>query len=121
MAAKETGVVAGSAGADGRTAIVAFEGSLDLDSASDAERRIVDAGRGDRTRMIIDLSATTHLDSAGVSALMTGIRRSGLRTRDVALVCADRGMLGVLEITRVDRLVRVHPSLDAALAAGRDR
>ncbi len=64
---------------------------------------------------MIDLSGCTFLDSAGIRTLMGAARELSEAGRTLRLVTADPGILRLLEITGVDTLIHVHPSLDAAL------
>jgi anti-anti-sigma factor len=66
--------------------------------------------------VVIDLGACSFLDSSGVRLLATTARQSGESGGRLDLVVAeDSGVARVLEITGIDTLVGVHPSLDAAL------
>lgn len=65
--------------------------------------------------IVVDLSSCTFLDSAGIRALVGTARTLADAGRSLRLVTSDAGILRVLEITGVDTLIPVHPSLDDAL------
>lgn len=65
--------------------------------------------------VVLDLSDCTFLDSAGIRALMGTARALAEAGRGLRVVTRDAGILRLLEITGVDTLVQVHPSLDDAL------
>ena len=65
-------------------------------------------------QLVIDLSGCTFLDSAGIRTLV-GAARDRAGTSRLRIVTADPGIVRLLEITGVDTLIHVHPSVDAAL------
>jgi anti-anti-sigma factor len=90
--------------------IVRVSGELDLATTPLLEETLADAS-GDR--LVIDLSGCTFLDSAGIRTLVATARdRSGARR--LRVVTADPGIVRLLEITGVDTLIHVHPTIDAA-------
>lgn len=98
----------------GGVVVVHVAGELDLATASVLEEAL--SSRPESQRVVIDLGACSFLDSSGVRVLVTATRsleESGGRLDLV--VTEDSGVARVLEITRIDTLVGVHTSLEAAL------
>lgn len=89
-------------------AVVRVTGDLDMSTAEDVEGAI--ASLPATSALVIDLSACTFLDSAGIRVLTASINDD----RRVSLVTVDPGILRLLEITALDTLVDVRPSLDDA-------
>jgi anti-sigma B factor antagonist len=87
-------------------------GELDLATAPR-----LDEALAERTAdvIVVDLSGCTFLDSAGIRALVGTARSLAEAGRGLRLVTRDAGILRLLQITGVDTLIAVHPSLDAAL------
>jgi anti-sigma B factor antagonist len=92
--------------------VVHVSGELDLASAPTLEEAIADLSTDP---VVIDLSDCTFLDSAGMRVLLTGARELADAGRTLRVVTADPRILRVLEITAVDTLIAVHPTVDAAL------
>lgn len=94
--------------------VVHVSGELDLATTpalEDALTRLPDG-----SHVVIDLGACSFLDSSGVRLLAMAARRVEETNGRLDLVAAgDSGVARVLEITGIDTLVGVHPSLDAAL------
>jgi anti-sigma B factor antagonist len=65
--------------------------------------------------VVVDLSGCTFLDSAGIRALVGAARTLAEADRGLRVVTSDAGILRLLEITGVDTLIRVHPSLEDAV------
>ena len=93
--------------------VVRVIGDLDMATAPALEERI--ASVGSASRLVIDLSQCTFLDSAAVRLLMTSARDSETAGTPLALVASDPGILRVLEITSVEDILPVHSTLDEAL------
>jgi anti-anti-sigma factor len=95
-------------------AVAHVSGELDLATASKLEDALVELPSS-ADPVVVNLSECTFLDSAGMRVLLTAARRLADQDRCLRVVTADPGILRVLEITAVDTLIAVHPSLEAAL------
>jgi anti-anti-sigma factor len=87
-------------------------GELDLATAPDVEAAIAGS---DSDVVVVDLTGCTFLDSAGIRALVGAARGLAAEDRSLRVVTDEPGILRLLEITGVDTLIDVHPSLDDAL------
>jgi anti-sigma B factor antagonist len=95
------------------TYVVRVVGDLDMATAPRLEECIESIA--DASRLVIDLTPCTFLDSAAVRLLTTVARDSGDAGKPLALVASDPGILRVLEITAVNDILPVHSTLDEAL------
>jgi anti-sigma B factor antagonist len=68
-------------------------------------------------KVLIDMSSVPFLDSAGLGALIGGIRRTREAGGDVAVYCNRPTLNRLLHTTGFDRIVTVAESLEDALAA----
>ncbi len=68
-------------------------------------------------RLLIDLSAVPFMDSAGLGALIGGIRRAREAGGEVAVACARPTLTRLLHTTGFDRIVPVTETLEGAAAA----
>jgi anti-anti-sigma factor len=84
-------------------------GDLDLATALQFEDAL--AGAAPAPHVVIDLSECTFVDSTGMRLIASTVRD----TDRVSVVATDPGILRVLEITAMDTMVAVHPTVDAAL------
>ena len=66
--------------------------------------------------MIVDLTATTFIDSTTLGVLLGAARRLRLLDAELVLVCADRNILKILAITLLDRVFTIYETLSEALA-----
>lgn len=68
-------------------------------------------------RLIIDLSEVPFMDSAGLGALIGGIRRAREAGGQVAVACSRPTLTRLLHTTGFDRIVPVTESIDDAVSA----
>ena len=68
------------------------------------------------TDVIVDFSDTTFVDSTTLGALV-GVKRLHTNDGQLTLVCTDRSITKIFEITGLDRVFSMYSSRDGALAA----
>jgi len=71
----------------------------------------------DASRLLIDLSEVPFMDSAGLGALIGGIRRTREAGGEVAVACNRPTLTRLLHTTGFDRIVPVTETVDEALTA----
>jgi anti-sigma B factor antagonist len=86
----------------------------ELDASTVAEFREHLAGFVGTDALIIDLCAVPFMDSAGLGALIGGIRRIRDAGGSVGVVCDRPSVLRLLHTTGFDRIVDVNATLDEA-------
>jgi len=72
---------------------------------------------GASPRLLIDLSEVPFMDSAGLGALIGGIRRAREVDGEVAVACSRPTLTRLLHTTGFDRIVPVTETLDEAITA----
>jgi len=101
---------------DERILTVTIAGEIDLSNTRELQRSI-DAQLADTTTVIIDLSATTFVDSTGVALLIDMASRLRTTRRTLYLVIpADAPIRRVATVTGLNREVTVLPKLSDATA-----
>ena len=68
-------------------------------------------------RILIDMSGVPFVDSAGLGALIGGIRRARELGGDVAVACSRPTLTRLLHTTGFDRIVTVTETVESAAAA----
>jgi anti-sigma B factor antagonist len=93
----------------------------ELDAFTVSELRQALAELASVHRLLIDLSGVAFIDSAGLGALIGGIRRSRELGGDVAVVVSNRPTLRrLLDTTGFDRIVPVTETVTDAVGALED-
>jgi len=101
----------------GRTAVVTAAGEIDLTNAEGLRDALLSALNAGALGLVVDMTATTFLDSAGVTAVVRASRRAAASEATVRLVVTATPVLRVLNLVGIDRLIEVHPSVTAAVAS----
>ena len=89
----------------------------ELDAFTVSQFREALAGLAGHPRLVIDMSAVPFVDSAGLGALIGGIRRARELGGDVAVVCNRPPLTRLLKTTGFDRIVTVADTLEEAAAS----
>src|SRR6266576_919154 len=86
--------------------VISLAGEVDLYTAPEFKQQV-----------IVDFSNTTFIDSTTLGVLVGGVKR--LRTNDgqLSLVCSDRNITKIFEITGLDRVFTIHATRDEAVSA----
>ena len=101
---------------DDSTYVIALSGEVDLYTAPEFKQQLLEViGEGGKD-VIVDFSGTTFIDSTTLGVLVGGVKR--LRGQDgrLSLVCSDRNITKIFEITGLDRVFTIYPTRDEALA-----
>ena len=90
-------------------------GELDAFTVSQFRQALADLASS--KRLVIDMSGIPFVDSAGLGALIGGIRRTRELGGDVAVSCDRPTLVRLLRTTGFDRIVSVTETVDEAKAA----
>ncbi len=97
--------------------VVALTGDVDLYTAPEFKSeliRLVDRGA---KRIVVDLTLTTFIDSTTLGVLLSTLKRLRPAGGELALVCPDRNIRKIFEITLLDRVFAMSDTNTEALAA----
>lgn len=89
----------------------------ELDAYTVGQFREALSGLSTVNRLLIDLSSVPFMDSAGLGALIGGIRRAREQGGDVAVACSRSTLTRLLHTTGFDRIVPVTETVEEAAAA----
>ena len=99
---------------DDGTAVIAPEGRLTMTSTAALRTLITETVDGGRTHVVVDLAATSFIDSSGLGALVSCLKRLGPRG-SLAVAGATGAVSRLFTLTRMDRVFALHPNVDAAV------
>jgi anti-sigma B factor antagonist len=101
---------------DDDTHVLAVTGEIDLFTAPEFKQRmsaLIDAGR---SRIVVDLTQTTFIDSSSLGVLIGAHRRLKLRGGALLVVCDSEAIAKTFKITGLDGVFTLAASVDEALA-----
>lgn len=90
-------------------------GELDAFTVSQFRQSLAELAS--QPRLLIDMSAVPFVDSAGLGALIGGIRRTRELGGEVAVACNRPTLTRLLRTTGFDRIVTVAETVDDAAAS----
>ena len=101
----------------GDTSVISLAGEVDLYAAPEFKQQLLEVIGEGGTDVIVDLSGTTFIDSRTLGVLVGGVKR--LRTDDgqLSLVCSDRNITKIFQITGLDKVFTIYPTRDEAVSA----
>jgi anti-sigma B factor antagonist len=98
--------------------VISLAGEVDLYTAPEFKQQLLDVIDQGAKEVIVDLTNTTFIDSTTLGVLVGGVKRLRTNEGQLALVCNDRNITKIFEITGLDRVFTIHETRDAAVAAG---
>ena len=101
---------------DGDACVIALSGEVDLYTAPEFKQQLLEViGQGSK-EVIVDFSNTTFIDSTTLGVLVGGVKRLRPNGGRLSLVCSDRNITKIFEITGLDRVFTIYPTRDEAVA-----
>ena len=99
---------------DTSTSVISVEGELDLATAPKLKWMLLDSLQTGSTRLVVDLSHTTFMDSTALGVLVGVTRRLDAGAL-MAIVCAQPSVLKIFELSGLDGAFAIFPTLEEAL------
>ena len=95
--------------------VISLAGEVDLYTAPEFKQQLLEVISEGARNVVVDFSDTTFIDSTTLGVLVGGVKR--LRTNDgqLSLVCSDRNITKIFEITGLDRVFTIYPTRSEAL------
>jgi anti-sigma B factor antagonist len=100
----------------GEAAVITLPEEIDISNSEQVREELLSLLNRGPAVLIVDMAETTFCDSAGVNALVRAHKRATANGAEIRLVVTSPGVQRVLDITGVDRLIPVYPSMTASLA-----
>jgi anti-anti-sigma factor len=101
----------------GAAVVARLSGEVDMANASYVHDELLRSVPNEAISLVIDLTETRYLDSAGIALLFDVAKRLAHRRQSLRLVLPQGSPLErVLELTEVASVAPVHRTLDSALA-----
>ena len=97
--------------------VISLSGEVDLYTAPEFKQQLLDVIGQGGTEVVVDFTNTTFIDSTTLGVLVGGVKR--LRTNDgqLSLVCSDRNITKIFEITGLDKVFEIYATRDEAVSS----
>lgn len=99
--------------------VVAIDGELEVSEAAALRDLLGSLVAGPQSRVLLDLSRVTFIDSSGIGVLVGAHRRAAEAGARLGLAEPTAGVRRVLELTRTDRVLSIFGTAAEGLAAFR--
>ena len=97
--------------------VVALDGDVDLYTAPELKSELALLIEGGARRIVVDLTASTFIDSTTLGVLLGGLKRLRPTGGELAIVCPDPNIHKIFQITLLDRVFAIFETRDEAVAA----
>jgi anti-sigma B factor antagonist len=96
--------------------VIALAGEVDLYTAPEFKQQLLDIIGEGAKEVVVDFSRTTFIDSTTLGVLVGGVKRLRPAGGRLSIVCSDRNITKIFEITGLDKVFPIYESREEALA-----
>jgi anti-sigma B factor antagonist len=100
----------------GGWSVLQVGGEVDVATAPRLREQLIKLVNDQRFRVVVDLGGVDFIDSTGLGVLIGALKRVRTHGGDLTLVCTERRILKVFEITGLNQVFDIHETIDAAVA-----
>ena len=94
---------------------ISLSGEVDLYTAPEFKQQLLElVGRGARD-VVVDFTNTTFIDSTTLGVLVGGVKRLRTNGGQLSLVCSDRNITKIFEITGLDKVFPIYETRSEAV------
>jgi anti-sigma B factor antagonist len=96
--------------------VIALSGEVDLYTAPEFKQQLLEVIGSGGKEVIVDLSNTTFIDSTTLGVLVGGVKRLRPGGGQLTLVCSDRNITKIFEITGLNKVFPIYATRDEAVS-----
>jgi anti-sigma B factor antagonist len=94
---------------------ISLSGEVDLYTAPEFKQQLLElVGQGAKD-VVVDLTNTTFIDSTTLGVLVGGVKRLRPNGGQLSLVCSDRNITKIFEITGLDKVFPIYATRSEAV------
>ena len=95
---------------DDSTYVIALGGEVELYTAPEFKQQLLDVIAKDAKDVVVDFTRTTFIDSTTLGVLVGGVKRLRPNGGRLSLVCNDRNITKIFEITGLNKVFPIYES-----------
>lgn len=96
--------------------LITLNGKMNAITVAELKTQLKKNIEEDATRIVIDLEGVDFIDSSGLSSLISALKGCREKGGYLRLVHIQKQVRHVFELTMLDRVFEMYPSVEAALA-----
>ena len=100
------------------TAVLRVSGRLDMVAAPQFKAAVEDVVAGGSPRVVVDLGATSFIDSSGLGAVISGLRAARQAGGDLRLAGAAGQVEQAMQLMKLDKMFGRYATVQDAIDAG---
>ncbi|CAN5450919.1 anti-sigma factor antagonist BldG [soil metagenome] len=100
----------------GDWSVLQVGGEIDVATAPRLREQLIRLVNDEKFRIVVDLEDVDFIDSTGLGVLIGALKRVRTHDGDLVLICTEPRIVKVFEITGLNQVFQIHPSLAAAVA-----
>lgn len=97
--------------------VLTLIGTIDVSTAPFLRDCLLDVHQNNKHRIVVDLTEVGFVDSTGLGLLVGSLKRSRANNGDVKIVGSDERVLKVFQITGLDKVFTITPTVAEAVAS----
>ncbi len=97
--------------------VISLAGEVDLYTAPEFKQQLLEVISQGGTNVLVDFTETTFIDSTTLGVLVGGVKRLRANDGQLSLVCGDRNITKIFEITGLDRVFNIYSTRAEAVDA----
>jgi anti-sigma B factor antagonist len=97
--------------------VIALAGEVDLYTAPEFKQQLLEVIGQGAQHVVVDFTDTTFIDSTTLGVLVGGVKRLRPTGGQLSLVCSDRNITKIFEITGLNKVFPIHDTREAALGS----
>jgi len=99
---------------DSSSVHITVTGRLDLENTQQLKQVLLEAGEQGASSILMSMAELEFMDSSGLSALVTGLKTARKAGGELYLIAPSAAVNELLELTLLNQVIPVVPSLEAA-------
>jgi anti-sigma B factor antagonist len=100
---------------DGGAYVISLSGEVDLYTAPEFKQQLLEVIGQGANEVVVDFTDTTFIDSTTLGVLVGGVKRLRPNGGRLSLVCKDRNITKIFEITGLNKVFDIYDSREAAV------
>jgi anti-sigma B factor antagonist len=97
-------------------ALILLEGELDAYHSIEFKEKMMEIIQGDGQKIFIDMNDLNYIDSAGLGALVSLLKRASENSKELRLFGLRGNVKKVFELTRLNMVFKIFDTLEEAMS-----